>query len=174
MSTVPKVRAWSNTVRKINLDVRDIDLYVMRDRPEILAATVLLGWAALESLTGRWEVDVVAPSSLVVWATTTTAVGVLLLESVGSRARRSTGDVDFRVAGHLDDLQVRELVERLSSHEYRQLVDMRTRALARLLERGGVVEQSLLTGVEQAPLGLSLTVGPRKERRRWRWYLRRR
>lgn len=165
MSTVPKVSAWSNTVRKINLDVRDIDLYVMRDRPEILAATVLLGWAALESLTGRWEVDVVAPSSLVVWATTTTAVGVLLSEPVGSRGRRSTGDVDFRVAGHLDDLQVRELVERLSSHEYRQLVDMRTRALARLLERG-VVEQSLLTGVEQAPLGLSLTVGPRKERRR--------
>lgn len=38
MPGVPKIRAWSNTVRRSQLRLSDIDLYVLRDRPEILAA----------------------------------------------------------------------------------------------------------------------------------------
>ncbi|MCH1864904.1 hypothetical protein [Nocardioides sp. CFH 31398] len=49
MTPVPKVRAWSNTVRRETFDAADLDLFVLRDHQPVLAA---LGRARVDEAAG--------------------------------------------------------------------------------------------------------------------------
>lgn len=123
-----------------------------------LVATVACAAIALWQQSSARDIDVLAfaPLSIPVWAAGAIAAVLLAAMLLFSRGRRMPTPKHFRVIGAPDQQQAIELIAALAPGVRDKQLDERSRAIARLRERG-LIDQTQAAHVESLPLGTSPT-----------------